>query len=329
MNSKIDFVITWVDGNDPNWLAEKQKYVTAKQENKEDIAGKIRYEDNGLLPFFFRGVEKFAPWVNKVYFVTYGHLPTWLNEDAEKLIIVNHKDFLPEEYRPTFNSVTLNLNLHRIKGLSERFVYFNDDMFLLKPCSKELFFKGKLPCDMAVQDIIPAIDISAYYHMVFNDTVLLNRNYSKKEVQKRNFNKWVNFSYGKQMIKNCLLYPFPFFSGIYETHLPAGYLKSQYEKAWERNGDVLDAASRHKFRNYSDVSENYIRYSQLAEGLFYPINKLRLGRYCTMKSDLTLRYIADQKYYYICINDVGTEKQICRLQAAFEKILSEKSSFEK
>ncbi len=329
MNEKIDFVITWVDGDDPVWLAEKEKYVTAKQSGKQDVAGKARYEDTGLLQYWFRGVEKFAPWVNKIYFVTYGHLPSWLNTESEKLVIVNHEDFLPVEYRPTFNSVTLNLNLHRIKGLSENFVYFNDDMFLIKPAEPELFFKNGLPRDMAVQDIIPAISISAYYHMVFNDITLLNQHYSKRESQKKYRKKWFNTCYGKQTVKNLLLSRFPFFSGIYETHLPAGYLKSQYEKAWEQNGELFNEISCHKFRDFSDVSENYIRYSQLAEGRFEPINKLKFGRYCTMESGATAKFITEQNYNYLCINDMGTAEQVERIRAAFETILPEKSVFEK
>ena len=56
----------------------------------------IRYRDWDNLQFWFRGVEKFAPWVNKIHFVTYGHLPKWLNVNNKKLNIVNHKDFMPE-----------------------------------------------------------------------------------------------------------------------------------------------------------------------------------------------------------------------------------------
>ena len=90
--------------------------------------------------WWFRAVEKFAPWVNKIHFVTYGHLPKWLNIDNPKLNIAKHSDFIPQKYLPTFSSFPIEVNLHRIKGLAERFVYFNDDMFLLKTSKKRIIF---------------------------------------------------------------------------------------------------------------------------------------------------------------------------------------------
>ena len=125
-NYPIDFVVTWVDGNDPIWQAEKAKYSPNKNADNRNV----RFRDWDNMQYWFRAVEKFAPWVNKIHFVTYGHLPKWLNTDNPKLNIVKHSDFIPKEYLPTFSSHSIELNLHRIEGLAERFVYFNDDMFL-------------------------------------------------------------------------------------------------------------------------------------------------------------------------------------------------------
>ena len=325
---KIDFVITWVDGSDPEWLREKEKYVPGTLAACQDIAGSKRYTDNGLMRYWFRGVEKFAPWVNHIYFVTYGHLPIWLNLNNPKLTIVNHKDFLPESYRPTFSSVPLNLNLFRIKGLEERFVYFNDDMFLVSPCAQELFFKKGMPRDMAVQDIIPATANETYWHMVYNDIILLNKNRSKRDSQKRNIWKWLTPIYGKNTFKNLLLWYFPMFSGFYETHLPASYLKSSFINAWNMNDEILDKVSKNKVRTNNDISENFIRYLQIADGLFEPINKLNYGRYCTMKSKATSNFIMSGKYKYICINDEVFGEPFERIKIAFENILPQKSKFE-
>ena len=106
MNNNVDIVITWVDGSDPNWLAEKKMY-TKKSNN-------VRYRDWDNLVYIFRGIEQFMPWVHKIYFVTWGHLPKWLNIDNEKLVIVNHQDYIPEKYLPTFNSNVLDLNMFRM-----------------------------------------------------------------------------------------------------------------------------------------------------------------------------------------------------------------------
>ena len=110
-NQGIDFVITWVDGSDPEWEKEKNTYLSGAMAlyNNER-----RYRDWQLLRFWFRGTEKFAPWVRKIHFVTWGHIPEWLNTHHEKLRIINHTDFIPRQYLPTFNSNTIDLCLHKI-----------------------------------------------------------------------------------------------------------------------------------------------------------------------------------------------------------------------
>ena len=142
---KIDFVIAWVDGNDPEWRKQKNEYSPSKETDSSNI----RYRDMEILKYWFRAVCEYAPWVNKVHFITWGHLPEWMNTECEKLHIVNHKDYIPEKYLPTFSSHPIELNIHRIKGLTERFVYFNDDMLLNDYVSPDYFFKKGLPCDFA------------------------------------------------------------------------------------------------------------------------------------------------------------------------------------
>ena len=92
---KIDFVILWVDGSDPKWIKDKEKYVE-KSVNGSESDNRFRDWDN--LKYWFRGVEKYAPWVNKIHFITYGHLPEWLNLNNEKLDIVRHEDIIDKEY---------------------------------------------------------------------------------------------------------------------------------------------------------------------------------------------------------------------------------------
>lgn len=327
--NEIDFVITWVDGSDPVWQEERDKYVPSALKKKQDVAGNKRYNDNGLLHYLFRGIEKFTPWVRKVHFVTYGHLPEWLDTTNPKLNIVRHEDFLPEEYRPTFSSVPLNLNFHRISDLAEQFVYFNDDMFLLKPCSEDIFFKNGVPRDMGVQDVIPATAMEAYWYMVYNDVIVLNKNLKKRQILKGKEHKWINPIYGKNMIKNILLWKFPLFTGFYETHLPSGYLKTCYEEVWDKNRELLSEVSTHKTRSFSDVSENLIRYYQMATGRFEPLNKLSIGRYCSMSAKALPEFILSGKYSYICINDEACGECFVRTKDAFDRILPNKSSFEK
>ena len=88
----IDFVIPWVDGSDIEWQKERAKYDISKKIDINNCSARFRDWDN--LQYFFRGVEKYAPWVHKIYFITWGHLPKWLNTDNPKLVIVNHKDYI-------------------------------------------------------------------------------------------------------------------------------------------------------------------------------------------------------------------------------------------
>ena len=110
MEDPIDFVITWVDGNDPEWKKERDQYAALVHGEKDNSI--IRYRDWDLLRYWFRGVERFAPWVNNIFFVTWGHLPEWLNTDHPKLRIVKHSDFIPAEYLPTFSSNVFEYYFH-------------------------------------------------------------------------------------------------------------------------------------------------------------------------------------------------------------------------
>jgi hypothetical protein len=101
------------------------------------------------MKYFFRGVEKFAPWVNNVFFVTFGHYPTWLNLKHPKLKFIKHEDYIPKRYLPTFNSHTIELNYHRINELSNHFVYFNDDMFIINHMNQSDFFENGVPKHIA------------------------------------------------------------------------------------------------------------------------------------------------------------------------------------
>ncbi|WP_180369763.1 stealth family protein, partial [Oenococcus oeni] len=138
----IDFVIDWVNGQDISWQAKRAKYL----ENKED-ASSARFRDWGFLKYWFRSVEKNAPWVNKIYLITDNQKPDFLNLNSEKIKIVDHKDFIPDSFLPLFNSNAIEIGMHNIPGLSKQFVFFNDDMFINKKVSPTDFFKNGFPRD--------------------------------------------------------------------------------------------------------------------------------------------------------------------------------------
>ncbi len=204
----VDFVIAWVDGNDKEWQKQRQKYKSGFMEDNSEV----RFRDWDNLQYWFRGVEEYAPWVNHIYFITWGHVPQWLNLDNPKLKIVNHKDYIPEKYLPTFNSHTIELNMHRIQGLSRQFVYFNDDMFLTAPVTKEMFFKNDLPRDtFALNVICYGKDTAGLFNT--NDMMVVNTYFDKVIQQKKYWKKWFHPKNGmKNVLRTALLMPWRWFN---------------------------------------------------------------------------------------------------------------------
>lgn len=266
-NDKIDFVLTWVDNNDPAWQSEFAQYS-----GSFDGDFRLRrYRDWGNLKYIFRGFEKFAPWVNKIHFVTWGHVPSWLDCSHNRLSIVKHSDYIPIEFLPVFNSHPIELNFHRIKGLASKFVYFNDDTFLLRPMSKGAFFKGDKPRDVLCFNLISDSTIA---NNKINNLQIIQKYFRKKDVLRNNFLKIFNFRYSPiEVLKTIFLLPWPSLTGFYDPHMPLSYRKETFEELWRLEEEEFIKTLKSKFRSKSDVSHFVFRYYHLCKGDFYPANR--------------------------------------------------------
>lgn len=329
--SDIDIVIPWVDGSDPEWQQEFKKYAAI--EMGRDNNTEIRYRDWDNLQYLFRGIEKFAPWVRKVHFITTGQKPKWLNLDAPKLNFVRHEDFIPKEFLPTFSVRPIELNLHRIEGLAEQFVYFNDDYFLLRPVKPERFFRNGLPCDMAVLDTLPMGDSRG--HMIMNDVNVVNSHFRKNAVLKAHPMKWFTPIYGPQLMRTLALLPFSVFPGFRNHHMPQAFLKSTFREVWEVEEPLLREVSSHRFRDITDINQYIFRFWQLMSGRFHPVNIVKDScRYTLSDSDLNklTAAIRTPKRDILVMTDSEEVSDfngmVAQINAAFEAILPEKSSFE-
>lgn len=327
----IDFVITWVDGNDKAWLSEKTKYQTTSIYDDDCEA---RYRDWDNLQYWFRAVEQYAPWVHTIHFVTWGHIPEWLKVENPKLHIVKHEDFIPTEYLPTFNSHTIELNLHRIPGLAEQFVYFNDDVFLNHVMKAEDFFKNGLPRDILGLDCI-AFGRNSAGMFNANDVGLINDHFKSRECFKKNPGKWLNYRYGIRVpARSLILLHKRWFPGFFYQHISSNFLKSTFEEVWEKEFEILDDTCKCKFRTATNVNQWLMKYWQLASGNFFP-RKKKMGLCFHVEKDITklLAVIENESQNIICINDtvktVNFEKKRDAIKRAFEKKFPEKSSFEK
>ena len=124
MIDKIDFVIPYINPADSNWL---EQY---RQHTKDEID--CRFRDWGVLPYVFRSIERHIPWINQLVLIVASdsQVPTWV--DTTKVKVIKHSDFIPAEYLPVFNSNTIEMFLGNIKGLTQHFIYSNDDIFFCR-----------------------------------------------------------------------------------------------------------------------------------------------------------------------------------------------------
>lgn len=139
----IDAVYLWVDGSDPAWLERKLRAQSPEATPSESDAAlaAARFSDNGELRYSFRSLELYAPWIRHIYLVTDAQTPHWLDTSHPRVTVVDHRDIFPSGAGlPTFNSHAIGANLHHLEGLSERYLYLNDDLFFGRPISPSLFF---------------------------------------------------------------------------------------------------------------------------------------------------------------------------------------------
>lgn len=348
---RIDFVMPWVDGSDPQWQAQFYEYcrlytppIMACEESVSDSdvphfaaddigdSSEERYRDWDIVRYWFRGVEKFAPWVGKIHFITWGHLPKWLDVSHPKLNVVNHRDFIPQQYLPTFSSNPIENNMHRIEGLSEKFVYFNDDMLFCRPVSPERFFRGGLPCDMARLNVIRDERID---HNILECVRVINQRHARKGVIAHNVGKWFNRRYSiGDMMKTVTLMPWSFFPGFLDSHAPQPFLKSTFEMLWAEEYEELNASCRNRFRAPTDLPQWLMRYEQLVTGQFSPVSMrdMALTKLADDNSETIESMILSGKYSVICINDNNEVKNMAQVRESLlkvcEKLLPEKSAYE-
>lgn len=142
--AEVDLVFLWVDGDDPVWLEKKKRYTPnaeIRKQSEENCKG--RYSDNDELKYALRSARQHAPWIRRTFIVTDNQRPTWLNADHPDVVVVDHREILPPDALPCFNSTVIEHYLHRIPGLAEHFLYANDDMFFNANLSPDFFFDSQ------------------------------------------------------------------------------------------------------------------------------------------------------------------------------------------
>jgi glycosyltransferase involved in cell wall biosynthesis len=141
----IDVVYTWVDNVDTRWRARRDAALPRHRGSRSEAeaAGDSRFRSRDELRYSLRSLEMYAPWIRHIWIVTDDQVPRWLNTAHPRLTVVDHREiFADRAWLPTYNSHAIETQLHHIDGLTEQFIYLNDDVFLGRPVLPNLFFEA-------------------------------------------------------------------------------------------------------------------------------------------------------------------------------------------
>ncbi|WP_418959645.1 stealth conserved region 3 domain-containing protein [Streptomyces tritici] len=140
----VDAVYTWVDGSDVAWLERKNQVLSQLGlETVDAAASAARFRSRDELRYSLRSIDMYAPWIRNIYIVTDRQAPAWLDQSHHRIRVVDHTEIFGDRGAlPTFNSHAIESQLHNIQGLSEHFLYFNDDFFIGRTVQPSQFFSA-------------------------------------------------------------------------------------------------------------------------------------------------------------------------------------------
>lgn len=319
---RVDLVYLWVDGNDPVWQQQKANAMAESGRVFDPQAvAKGRFAENDELRYSLRSVEKFAPWVGTIHIVTADQCPSWLRSDHPKIHLVSHRELFAPEELPTFNSTAIEMTLHKIPGLAERFVFANDDMLFMRPVGSDFFFN---------EEGLPIARLAARKCRK-SKSLYMNK--------VRRAQRLVEEHTGK-------LYELP------PHHNFDAYLKGDVEACQNHFAREVAAARSHRFRSEGEFHRSAWLYWALAQGraeerivshygatrsLWERLACVIRGKYRMESKDLGLhrgnlrRRVRKYDPALLCLNDTErtTDAHREEMKALLEEWFPEKSSFEK
>jgi hypothetical protein len=331
----IDVVYTWVDGSDPQWIARNREALV--KNGFPEPAKSLRFANHEELRYSMRSIERYMPWVRRIFLVTDHQRPSWLKDGESKVTIVDHSEIFPDrKCLPTFNSTAIEANLHRIPGLGERYVYFNDDMMIGTPFEPEDFFSP---------DGRPYSFTFDYSNFKKKDKFLRSLPNIYRYFQAMNLKFWiwrnkdrlppfsVKLRHSRLMIICRLNKVLPFYK---TKHTPMVHTLTEARRVEEIFKDDFAICRSHPFRSRNDLffSELYATVGLLTgltvdrrfskKDLFY----FHFGR----KDNPNLARLRDGAFRFININDgCGdvSREELDKFNATMNELFPQPSSFEK
>ena len=185
MKEKIDMVYLWCDGNETEFKKRRQLYSkNVNESSSNEVNGDKRFISNDELKYSLRSLEMYAPWINHVFIVTDRQKPEWLNIRYDKVTVVDHSEIMPKDIIPCFNSDVIEYFLGFIPGLSEYYLFSNDDTYFGRTAKPEDFFLDNKPIVRVKKFsgvLINEEDASNYSYLktVVNSLELINNTYKK------------------------------------------------------------------------------------------------------------------------------------------------------
>ena len=232
-------VYCWCDGSDPAFIERKKQYLAMESEMPgEGEAGEYRFSDNEELRYSLRSLAKFVPWIRHVYIVTDRQQPRWLDASCDKLTVVDHSEILPPALIPMFESATIERYLAEIPGLSEHFLYGNDDMFFGRPLAPSFFFSAEGR---------PRVYVKHYerYREVKDEADFRRKYEDSPTWMDTNLNSW------KLLYENYHRHEF-----YVLAHTIDAYTKTLFREVLRRYRSAFDANDPLRFRTEYDISRN-------------------------------------------------------------------------
>ena len=297
---KIDYVFPYVNSSDIIWQKSASKYISSKEFSKE------RFRELGFLRYVFRGLAENMPWLNQIIILvsSISQVPKWLFTLNPKIRVVLHKDFIPEEYLPTFNSTTIEMFLHNIPDLSEYFIYSNDDLYPLAPSNPEDYF---------TDEGIPKVS-----YEVFNETSSLFRKQCKRI-----------WDLVTECIPDSKLEEGHFYKQCHEVQPMTLSLLKEVTSIFQK--EILDSITRKRDLKKNLSQYLYIDYA-IASGKCEKREKYHSYKQLQKSSKKAIISIIKSKIYkWICINDTEkTDRSVINdIQDAFEKRFPHRCIYEK
>jgi hypothetical protein len=302
----IDVVITWVDGSDPRLAEKRNQYLSSKDAAVHPGATSTRFASNNEIKYCVLSIFKFAPFIRNVYIVTDGQQPDIFDEVSahfphrlNSIKIVDHKDIFKgyEQYLPTFNSTSIETMIWRIEGLSENFVYFNDDVILIRKVKPDDWVKNGRPVLRGNWRFFPL-------KKIFNQHIRLLIN--KKILAKKDYHPKLSFYIRQWQAAKILGYKFKYF---FHCHTPHVLNRVSLETFYKKNPQLLENNIKYRFRsdkqfisislaNHLEIKQGNTQVEKLNLGYFHPYYSSR------QISRKIIRCNTDPKIKSVCLQSL-------------------------